>query len=141
MEVILYNNGLLRLTNGALVFATAPMYAVLLNNTYVPALTHTTYADVSAAEIADPDYVAQDLTTKTVVLNGTAVEFDSDDILFGDPVTISAQFIVFLEGDAATKVAGDILWGYADFGSMLSSTAAQFTIRTTNKLYQIAPAP
>jgi hypothetical protein len=140
MEVIAYNSGLLGLVNGSIAFASDDVYAVLLDDSYTPSLAHTAYSNVSGAEVGDADYDPVALSGKSVALNGSTVEFDSDDISYGTEVTIAAQFIVFIKGTAASPQAADPLIWYANFGEMMASTDAQFIVRTTNGIYEIAPA-
>lgn len=140
MAVVAYNAGLLALLNGSIAFGSDACYAVLLTDSYTPSAAHDTYSDVSAVECADGDYDQVALTTKTVALNGTAVDFDSDDIDFGSAVTITARYIAILKGTAASPQGTDPLIWYNDFGSNKSSTNAQFIVRTTNKIYTVTPS-
>ena len=141
--VTAYNSGLLTLTNGGTAFATDACYAILVNG-YTFVDTHTTYANVSASQLAIAgDYAPEALASKTVAVTTAPdkVVYDCANISFGDPVSIGpADGIVILKGTAATPVAGDLLLFYAPFSPAVTSTAAAFSVNTTNGLYEISIA-
>ena len=143
--VTAYNSGLLTLTNGGTAFATDACYAILVNG-YEFVDTHTAYSNVSAAELdpEDNDYDRVVLGNKSVtVVTGTPskIVYNCDNISFGDPVSIGpADGIVILKGTAATPESTDPLLFYAPLDPAVTSTAAAFSINTTNGLYEISIA-
>lgn len=140
MEVIAYNSGLLALTDGSVAFASDDVYCVLLTSSYTPDPGHETYSDLTN-EVTDEDYEPADVGGKSVTLDDDTVVYDSDDISFGEEVSISGvRYAVFVVGDEASPQAADPLLWYVDFGQDVSSTDAAFILRTTNGLYQIGPA-
>jgi hypothetical protein len=135
-----YNSGLLGLVNGSIAFAMDPVYAALLTEAYVPDVEHVLRSDVIANEVTDTGYAAKALTGKSVELIGIDVVYDSDDILFGTQVTISARWIVFIKGTVSSPTPDDKLIWYADPGLVLASEDAEFILRTPDGLYQVAPS-
>lgn len=141
MAVIAYTSGLLGLANGSIAFANDACYAILLGNGYTPDLAHDTYSDVSAQEIGDVDYNPVALSGKSVaVVTTDDILYDCDDISFGTDVTIGARYLAIVKGSAASPQAADPLIFYNDFGSVRSSTDAQFIVRTTDGLYKLTVA-
>ena len=142
--VTAYNSGLLTLTNGGTAFATDACYAILVNG-YEFVDTHTAYSNVSASQLAiEGDYAPEALENKSVaVVTGSPdkVVYDCNNISFGDPVSIGpADGVVILKGTAATPQAADALLFYAPLDPAVTSTAAAFSINTTNGLYEISIA-
>lgn len=138
-----YNSGLLALASGGIVWETDGVYAVLVNGyTFNPG--HTTYADVSSAELDDTgDYGPVDVTGKSVSIVAGAnedpdvVRYDSDDVAFGDPVTIGpADGIVFIAGSGASPQPTDALIFFGALANT-SSTSAVFSINTPTGVYEI----
>lgn len=128
-----YNDGKERFGNGTIDWDTDAITAVLCTASYTPAATHSTYSDVSATECADGDYAQQQVGTKTVSETGGTVTLDSADISFGNPVTITAKYLIFVKGTAASLIAGSELFGYVNLdtgGGSVSSTASEFTVTT-----------
>ncbi|MCJ9428687.1 hypothetical protein [Kordiimonas marina] len=88
---LLYDTTLAALMAGTLnPLADTDITAVLLSPAYVPDLAaHTTYADISAAEIIGSDYRQLRLTGGMVApLSGAAAAFTSDPLNWGNPVTL-----------------------------------------------------
>lgn len=141
MTVEAYSQGLLDLTDGTTDWATANVYAILVDNTYTFSAAHTQYSDVSAAEITDTDYAPQDVASKTVALDTGDVLYDSADISFGANVSIDASGgrIIFLVGDEATPGTTDRLLFTWQLPNPAQSTNAEFTVTTGNGIYRIEP--
>ena len=115
---------------------------ILVGAGYTPAVaTHAAYSDVSGDEIADGDYTPQLVTNLASSIDGSGViTVDSDDISFGNPVTITAKYAVFVKRAGASLAAGDLLLGYVDLddtntSATVSSTNSEFTVRTPNGFY------
>ena len=81
----LYNTGkeaLLTDNVGGIDWAADTIVAVLLSNVYTPALTHSTFADISATQIVDADYLPVSLAGKTSTRTGAVITFDCDNISY-----------------------------------------------------------
>ena len=114
--------------------------AALLTNAYVPDVAaHATWGDVSAHEVTDPDYVKQTLGGKTIALDGSGRPvMDADDIDFGDPVTITAKYLVtYLDAASA------YLMGHVDLnvgaGSLVVAAGPLVIAINAAGLYRIDP--
>lgn len=140
-----YNSGFLRLVDGTTAWGdVADVYAILVSSAYTFSRAHTQYSDVSANEITDVDYAAQDVPAagRTVALATNDVLFDSGDVTFGAEVTIDASGggIIFLLGAEATPQAADPLLFYWGLPDPASSTAGTFTVRVPNGIIRITDA-
>jgi len=137
----LYDNAKLLLLNGSLNMASATITAVLLGAGYTPAASHSTWADVSANEIADSGYVEQAVSGQTVTLASGTVTVDSADISFGTSVTLTAKYLALVLGTAGSRSSTDKLIGYCDLnsgGGTVSSSAGAFSVNTPNGLFTAA---
>jgi hypothetical protein len=103
----------------------------LATSGYTPALTHSTWADVSANEVAGGgDYSPKVLANPTDNHSGGVTTLDADDVSFGASVTITAKYAVCVLGD--TTLAGtDELVFYVDLnsgGGSVSSSSGPFDV-------------
>lgn len=136
-----FNSGKLNKANGNIAVNSDTIVCVLLGSGYTPDVAaHSTYADVSAQEIADADYAPQVVANIAATESGGTVTQDSDNISFGDPVTIEAKYAVFLKRAGASLAAGDLLLGYVDLDdssgtATLSSTNDGFSVNTPSGLW------
>jgi hypothetical protein len=139
--VTAYNSGLLTLTNGGTAFASDACYAILVNG-YTFSAAHTAYSDASSSELSTSgDYDRVALAGKSVAVVSNKVVYDCNNISFGDPVSIGpASGIIILKGTAASPQAADPVLFYAPFSPTVTSTAAAFSVNTTNGLYEISIA-
>lgn len=128
--VQVYHNGLLKVATNDIDFATDTVHALLLDTIHTPNLaTHEFISNVVVNEIADVGYARQIVGTKSIALVGGKVVFDCADISFGDPVSISARYLVIakivtIDADSPLLFICDLNTG----GGNLSSTAAAFSV-------------
>lgn len=130
-QFTLYDSGHLSFFDGTFAFATDTIVCVLLSDTYTPASTHSTYADISADEITDADYAVQTVANATVTQSSGTVTVTCDPVSFGSAVTISAQYAVLVRRASTALASTDLLVGYVDLnsgGGMVSSTNSEFTV-------------
>lgn len=122
-----YNTAFLALLDGSIEWddGATNVAAILCTSSYAPALAHATYADITN-EVTDADYAPQAVTTRTTSRDGDEIQYKSDPVDFGAEVTIAAQYLILVQGDAASLQTTDPLIGYVDFGEAKSSTAAAF---------------
>jgi hypothetical protein len=135
-----YNSGRLGLADGTIDWDADSFYAILVDADYVFSAAHTTYADVSAEELADPDYGPQALSGKTVALVDTDdVLYDCDNISFGSNVSIDASggHLLILQGSAGAPQAADLLVFAREMADPSASTNSEFTITVPNGIYRI----
>ena len=141
----LYNSAFEGLFDGTINWATAThVAAILCTSTYDPLLTHATYDDITneVATGEGHDYEPKAVTTRTTTRNADEVEFGSDPVNFGDPVSITAQYLVLVAGDPANLLTTDPVIGYVDFGESKASTAAAFTYTpAVNGWFRISRTP
>ena len=135
-----YNSGALSLADASTDFAADDCYAILVNG-YDLNKAHTQYSDVSGDELSTAgDYDRVALAGKAVSIVGGKIRYNSNDISFGDPVSIGpADGIVILKGTAATPDAADPLLFYAPL-SDLQSTDAVFSVGVPDGLYEVTIA-
>lgn len=134
-----YQPGFLSLLNGETAFSTDGVYAILVNG-YTFSAAHNAYSQISGNELADVDYNPVALTGKSVAIDTNKIVYDSDDISFGDPVSIGpADGIVLLKGSAASPQAGDLPLFYAPLLDLQSIDAA-FAVNTPNAVYEVSIA-
>lgn len=107
---------------------------VLLTSAYTPNQnTHSTWADLSAAEATGTGYTAGGLTiTQVVARSGANVNFDCDDRAWASS-TITAKYAALVrDADAnGALVSGDDILAFVDLetaGGSVSTTAAALTI-------------
>lgn len=98
---------------------------------YTPAATHVTWSEVSANETVDGDYAQQNATGVSITQTAGTVTFDIGDVDFGNTVTITAKYLVLIQGTVAGGAGTDRLVGYVDLnsgGGSVSSTSGNFDI-------------
>jgi len=135
-----YNSGALSLADASTDFAADACYAILVNG-YTFSAAHTAYSDVSASELSTAgDYERVALAGKAVSIVSGKIRYNSNDISFGDPVSIGpTDGIVILKGTAATPNAADPLLFYAPLAD-LQSTTAVFSVGVPNGIYEVTIA-
>jgi hypothetical protein len=141
----LYNTGkeaLLTDNANQITWASDTIVAVLLGNGYTPALTHSTYADISAHITTSPDYTPVVISGKTSARTGGTILWDCADVAYGNPVSITAKYIVFVKRAGGSLTSTDQLIGYCDLDNTngtatVSSTNSVFTVNTTNGLFDV----
>jgi len=126
-------------------------YAMLLDSAYVPDAAHHTRASLDGNEIGDADYAKQDLSGEAVVDNASPadgqVNCTSDNITFGNPVTISALYLAILEGTVAGTASGDRVVGVVQLNTdsplvVPASTTGPFTINApTDGWFTVTSTP
>jgi hypothetical protein len=102
----------------------------LLADTYTFDQAHDNWNQISTHEIADADYAAQTLASKTVTFDSVgkrATTFDAANVSFGSEVTISARYAVLYD-DTPAAAADKKLFVCIDFDEQKSSTSAKFEI-------------
>lgn len=127
---------------GQISWANDTIVAVLLKPGYVFNQNHSTWADISAYQITDPDYAPVVVTGKTSTLVTTKVRWGCNTISFGNPVTISAKTIVLLKRAGASLAASDQLICAGDLNdanssAVVSSTSDVFQVTVGNGLFDI----
>lgn len=137
----LYDKSLLAVANGTINLNSATLVMTLLGTGYTPnKAVDDTYSDISANIITDPDYAPQVLAGKSFTIpSGDEVLFDTNDVSFGNPVTLSAKWAVVVVRVGGALAGTDLLLGFVDLNTdsgsaVLSSTAGAFTVRTPNGL-------
>lgn len=113
--------GFLAVRKGTIDLEGDTIVAVIIDAAQTPVIaTDATYADISANECADADYIAT-FAEGHVVANllwtdvGTRVfMLDADNLDYGNNVTISGQYIYLLRRAGASLVAGDLIVGFVD---------------------------
>lgn len=139
----MYDSAMLEIADGSQDWITDNHYCVLLVSGYTPnGATHTTFADISANEVTDTDYTAQDMIGEAVdEPSAGTIRLDATDVSFGASVTITAKYAAVVVGTVAGKTGTDPLVGYVDLdtgGGSVSSTNGAFDIQwNTNGLVQI----
>jgi hypothetical protein len=129
-----YDNAFLKVFNGDIDWENDDITAVLVEDTYTPlASSHTEFGDIDEAALATVSAGSGDykitLTTPEVTLSdsGDEVEYSSAKVLFGSDVTISARYLVLVKGSAGSLGSSDLLIGWVDFGTTLTSSNAEFS--------------
>lgn len=103
--------------------------AVLLSDSYNKDLSdHTTYSDVSDDEASDSDYSPVEVPNTSTSLSDGDVTFTSDDVVFGEDVSISGRYIVFIKGDPSDLSSDDPLISVHDLEETKSSTNSEFRL-------------
>jgi hypothetical protein len=114
---------------------------VLVTQAHTPALTHSTYADISANITADANYAPAVVTGKTCVRTADKILWDCDNVSFGDPVTITAKYLYWVKRAGGALTGTDQLIGYVDLnvgaGLSGSSTNSLFRVNTPDGLFEI----
>lgn len=140
MADLLYNNALLAEKNGDIDYVGGAFRLMLVTDAYTPDIdTDTTYADVSAYEVAD----GAGYTTGGEVSVVTIEDLDTDEdklvITFDSVDWAAATFtcrrgIYFqLDGD---DIDNSILIGVNDFGANLTGTGGTFSVAPSTRTIQ-----
>lgn len=138
-QVQLYNQCLQRLTLDAGTqwdaAASTSFAYVLAKSTYTPADTHTTVSDLG---VADTDWIQTGdgnpivVPTRSITESSGAIRFLAGNANYGSSVTITAKYLVCVEGDEAGIVSGDNLLWYQDLsqeGGSAQSSASDFVVQ------------
>lgn len=141
----LYNTGkeaLLTDNANQITWATDTIVGVLLGNGYTPALTHSTWADMSAQHVSGTNYAPVELTNKTSTRSGGTILWDCDDIDFGANVTVTAKYIAIVKRAGGALTGTDQIIGYCDLDNAsgtatVSSTNSVFKVNTTSGLFDV----
>lgn len=108
---------------------------VLLSASYTPDRTaHSTWADVSAYEIAGTGYTAGGvaLANKAMTHSAGTGKWDADDVTWAT-ATITTKYAVLVRRAGGSLVSGDLLIAYEDLNTdgvsdTVSSIAGPFTV-------------
>ncbi len=126
-DFVYYNNLLVLLGDKAIDLDSDTFTAALCTSSYTPdRATHTVIGDLTN-ELAGGDYARVNLTSPTKTLTGTALKWTSSTISFGNPVTLTAKYLVIFDNTHAS----DVLIGYVDLntgGGSASSTTGPFSV-------------
>lgn len=141
----LYNSGkeaLLTDNVNQIIWATDTIVAVLVDATYTPAATHSTWNDVLVHHSTGTNYDPVVVSGKTSVQTAGTILWDCADVDFGNTVTITTKYIVFLKRAAGALATSDQLIGWCDLDTTsgsdtVSSTNSTFIVNTTNGLFDI----
>lgn len=127
----MYNAALERIGNSTADWDADNHYWTLHTNAFTFTATNTQFSNVSASEVGDADYAKKDTTAESVSESAGTVTFDAADAVFGPSVTITARWIVWVEGTVATTAGTDLLVFACelDTGGDVSSTNGDFTIQ------------
>lgn len=120
---------------GNIKFETDTIVCVLLGAGYTPSTAHSTYADVSANEIADADYSPQTVSGASVTGSGGVVTVTSNTVDFGSNVSIECKYIVYVKRSGASLAGTDTLVGYAD----LNTAGTSASVSSTNSEFKVSP--
>lgn len=123
-------------------WANDTIVAVLLSPSYTPSLAHSTWADLSATQIADAGYAPVVLTGKTSVLSAGKVLWDCADINFGSNVTLTAKYVAIVKRAAGALAGTDRIIGYCDLNdasgsATVGSINSTFQVNTPNGLFEV----
>ena len=126
-DFVYYNNFLVALGNKEVDLDTDTFTALLCTSSYTPdRAAHVDIGDVTN-ELSGGDYARVDLTSVSKTLTGTALKWTSATVSFGNPVTLTAKYMLIFDNTHAS----DILVGYIDLntgGGSVSSTTGPFTV-------------
>lgn len=135
-----YGEAIERIFKGEIDFDGHTFKAALATSSYTPDTdAHDDFGDITN-ELSGGDYAQVTLTTVTVTRSTTTITVDCEDISFGNPVTLTAKYLIIYDDTHAN----DALVGYVDLndgGGSVSSTSAlfQYTVNASG-LFTIAPA-
>lgn len=141
----LYNTGkesLLTDNANQIDWANDTIVATLLGTGYTPSLTHSTWADLSANQIADAGYAPVALTGKTSVLSAGKILWDCADISFGTNVTLTAKYVAIVKRAGGSLTGTDRIIGYCDLNdasgtATVGSINSTFQVNTPNGLFDV----
>lgn len=131
MANVVYNSFKRDIMNGSIDLDTDTIKVMLVTSAYTPNIdTHTKRSDVTN-EVSGTGYTAggQALANKAVSADNTDDEgvFDADDPTW-TASTITARGAVFYKSRGGASTADELIC-YLDFGSDITSTAANFVIQ------------
>jgi hypothetical protein len=133
-NVIPYTIGLQGINRGLIDLDSDTIVCVLLTSSYTPGrTTHSTWADMSAAEVATGGgYTAggEALANKAVSHSSGTVTFDADDVSWSS-ATITAKYAALVKRAGGSLASGDLLVAYVDLdtgGGSVTSTASTFAV-------------
>lgn len=134
-----YGEAIERIFKGEIDFDGHTFKAALATSSYTPDTdAHDDFGDITN-ELSGGDYAQQTLGSITVTRSTTTITVDCADISFGNPVTLTAKYLIIYDDTHAN----DALVGYVDLntGGSVSSTSAlfQYTVNASG-LFTIAPA-
>lgn len=141
-----YNNFNKAIYDGTINFMGGNVQALLLSNNYIPDVSgHVHVSDIASYEVPGTGgYVRQNLSNPSVTLlpNGNT-KITTDNISFGDNVTITARYLV-LAYTALPSAADQPLMFYVDLNSggsvAVQSLNSSFAIDiSADGIYQIQP--
>jgi hypothetical protein len=108
----------------------------LVTNGYTPSAAHTTAGDLSTNIITTGDGVPVNAASTAVNVSAGYTWITSGDAVFGDPVSITAKYLVCMQPVVAGTYASTakLLW-YVDLddtsgSTSITSTASEFTVHT-----------
>ena len=103
---------------------------ILLDTAWTPDASLDTYSQLTN-ECIDADYAPIGVTTRTINEVAGVTYLDADDAAFGDPKTISARYLVCVQGDYTALAGTDSLVFFVDLntsGANVSTITAAFTV-------------
>lgn len=108
---------------------------VLALSSYTPSDAHTTVADLGTAGVdwinsGDGSPIA--IPTRSITMLSGATRFLAGNANFGSSVTITAKYLIAVEGDAAGVLSTDELLWYQDLsqeGGSAQSSASDFVVQ------------
>lgn len=121
--ISLHDEAFLELHNGTIDWASGEVAAVLCADGYVPDTAHNNYEDLTHELDPAGDYAPQSVSGRSIARSGDKIIYDCDEIVFGQDVTLSARYLLFVRGAAAGLEATDRVIGVVDFGGTKSSVA------------------
>lgn len=130
MASVIYNSFKRDIMNGSIDLDTDTIKVMLVTSTYTPDQdAHTKRSDITN-EVSGTNYTAggSALANKAVTADNTDNEgvFDADDLVW-TTATITARGAVLYKSRGGASSADELIC-YIDFGSDITSTAADFTI-------------
>lgn len=131
MASLIYNSFKRDIANGSIDLDTDTIGVLLVTAAYTPDQDlHTKRSDVTGEVAAGGGYTAggRDLANKTVTVDNTnnRAIFDADDLVWAN-ATITARGAVLFKRRGGAASADELVC-YIDFGSDISSTAADWTL-------------
>lgn len=124
-----YDSGKLALMGGNASWANDSITAILLDQNYAFDPQDDTYGDVSPLEASSPDYQQVEVPGRSVTLDDEGrVVFTSEDISFGDDVSIAARSVVFVVGTPGNLGSNDTLISAHDLGRLRESENSEFKL-------------
>ena len=121
----LYDSGYKSIFDGTINWVSSTICAALLSASYVYSASHTQWSNLKAHHITGVGYTAKNLSNKLITADGASyLNYVSNEVVFADPGTLTARYIVLVACSAASFVDAAKLIGVVDFGAAISSTDA-----------------